>query len=473
MKKIMIAALALSLIAGCGKKESEPTVEPEPEETEEVTGTWVKKPGELEVSSVRTMDGFDIGEIAYEGGSVLVEEERIGYPQEWYNTGYDTNAIVVEIDGKHGVYDYSGNELYAPTVNVHSTPFARGISLARVKNAEGNWVYAYGYCNSTISSAVVMTPDFTAVKDVAFADYNFAPYNDTSVMPFMAISDGKLGVVTPETNEEGKANGKYSFAPYSGTGLTRSAVVPVVDGMYKPVSHVIVNQDGSIGPNVLEELGKYQEGSYCNGYYRLKYSDTTILIHAASATQIGWAYHDAKNFVGGYAPVKRYGYWALLNEDGDEVTDYVFNDISYVVDGKAYVRVGKQWGIINVAQAVERGQNVTWTALFGSEKADSLGTLTVHVTDLNFRTGPSPDYEAVGNSVPNSSYPVYETKEASGYTWYRIDENVWLPSEGTWATYEKGVFTADEGPDKKPVKQVETEPEEESGSETEEGDSKD
>ena len=95
-------------------------------------------------------------------------------------------------------------------------------------------------------------------------------------------------------------------------------IVPVVDAMYKPASYVVVFQSGAIGPDVPEYLGKYQKGSYANGYYRLKYDDTVILIQAETATQIGWAYHDAKTFTEGYIPVKRYGYWALFNEDGEE-----------------------------------------------------------------------------------------------------------------------------------------------------------
>lgn len=447
-RKWIITALCLTMVSGCGNKNKEPEETPTPEPVEEETGVWVKEIGEMGITAMRAMDAFDKIEIPYEGTMVLVDAERIGEPAEWYSSGYDVNAAVVEADGKHGIYDYSGNELYAPSINVHSTPFAKGITMAKVKDEDGSWKYVYGSCNATISSAMVFSPDFKTVKDVPFADYQFAPYSDTSTYPFFAIYSGSFGVATPGLKEDGTADGTYSFAPYSGTGLTSNVIVPVLDAMYKPASYVVVLQNGSIGPDVPEYLGKYQAGSYANGYYRLKYEDTVVFVHAETATQIGWAYHDAKNFVNGYAPVKRYGYWALLNENGDEVTDYVFSDISYVCDGKAYVRIGKSWGIIDVEQAVERGQNVTWTALFGTEKAESKGTLTVHVTDLNFRSGPDISYEALGNSVPNSRYPVYETKEASGFTWYRIDEGVWLPSEGSWATYEKGVFDADEGPGK-------------------------
>ena len=450
-KKWLIGALCMAMVCGCGKKEEEtPEVSDEPIIPVKDTNVWVKKIGELGISDAKPLQTFDQIEIPYEGTMVLCDEERIGNPAEWFSEGYDVNAITVESGGKHGIYDYSGNELYAPTVNVHSTPFAKGIALAKFKDAEtGEWKYVFGSCNSTISSAVVLEPDFRSVRDVPFEDYQFAPYTDTSTIPFFAIVDGTFGVVTPGVNGEGKADGTHSFEPYSGTGLTRNLIVPVMDAMYKTASRVLVFQNGSIGPDVPEYLGKYQPASYANGYYTLKYEDTVVIIRAEDCTQIGWAYHDVKNFANGYAPVKRYGYWALLNENGDEVTDYVFNDISLVCDGKAYVRIGKQWGIINLEQAVERGQNVTWTALFGSETADPVGTLTVQVGDLNFRTGPDIDYEAIGNSVPNSRYPVYETTTASGYTWYRIDEGVWLPSEGSWAIYEEGVFTADEGPNKK------------------------
>ncbi len=447
-RKWIISALCVCLISGCGKKDEVPEETAEPEPVKEETGVWVKEIGEMDITVARALDAFEQVEIPYEGTMVLVDEERIGPPAEWFSSGYTENAMVVESGGKHGVYDYDGNVLYEPSINVHSTPFGKGITMAKVKDEDGTWKYVYGTCNSTISSAMVFEPDFTAVKDVPFADYQFAPYQDTSTYPFFAIVDGTFGVVTPGLKEDGTADGTHSFAPYSGTGLTRNAIVPVMDATYKTASRVLVFQNGSIGPDVPEYLGKYQEGSYANGFYRLKYDDSVIFMHADTATQIGWAYHDAKNFVNGYAPVKRYGYWALLNENGDEVTDYVFSDISYVCDGKAYVRIGKSWGIINVEQAVKRGQNVTWTALFGTEKKDSLGTLTVKVTDLNFRTGPDITYEAIGNSVPNSKYPVYETAEASGFTWYRIDEGVWVPSEGTWAVYEKGVFDADEGPAK-------------------------
>ena len=448
MKKKLIIALGLAMLVGCGQKNTEPE---EPEATEETapaesTSVWVSPLGSINASSVKVMEGFEKREVVYGDHTVLVDQERIGYPQEWFDTDYTCDAIIIETDGKHGIYDYSGKLLYEPTVNVHSTPFSQGINLAKIKNSDGSFRYAYGYCNQTISSAVVFEPDFKTVTDVAFDDYGFAPYQDESKYPFFAIVGGTFGVVTPELDDEGKRTGQYSFEAYSGTGLTQNAVVPVMDAMYKTASYVIVYQNGSIGPNVLEELGKYQKGSYANGYYRLKYDDTTIFIHATSATQIGWAYHDAKNFSGGYAPVKRYGYWAFINEEGEEVTDYVFSEVTGVYDGKAYVRVGRQWGIIDIAYAVNRGKTVAWTALFGSEKADSKGTLTVQVADLNFRSGAGTAYEALGNSVPGSQYPVYEITEGQGYTWYRIDEGVWLPSEGTWATYEEGVFTADEGP---------------------------
>jgi hypothetical protein len=36
-----------------------------------------------------------------------------------------------------------------------------------------------------------------------------------------------------------------------------------------------------------------------------------------------------------------------------------------------------------------------------------------------------------------SVYPVFEQKKDTDYTWYRINEEDWVASEGTWATYEE------------------------------------
>ena len=64
-----------------------------------------------------------------------------------------------------------------------------------------------------------------------------------------------------------------------------------------------------------------------------------------------------------------------------------------------------------------------------------IGQATINVTDLTIRNGAGVSFEYVDLAEPDTTYDVYETAEADGYTWYRIGENQWVPSDGTWIAY--------------------------------------
>ncbi|MBQ1716057.1 MAG: WG repeat-containing protein, partial [Firmicutes bacterium] len=64
-------------------------------------------------------------------------------------------------------------------------------------------------------------------------------------------------------------------------------------------------------------------------------------------------YEDALYFEEGYCPVKKDGKWGLINEDGEEITGFVFDKMSSVYDGKVAVMIDGQFGIINFGDATE------------------------------------------------------------------------------------------------------------------------
>lgn len=64
-----------------------------------------------------------------------------------------------------------------------------------------------------------------------------------------------------------------------------------------------------------------------------------------------------------------------------------------------------------------------------------IGQATINVMDLTIRNGAGVSFEYVDLAEPDATYDVYETAEADGYTWYRIGENQWVPSDGTWIAY--------------------------------------
>lgn len=65
-----------------------------------------------------------------------------------------------------------------------------------------------------------------------------------------------------------------------------------------------------------------------------------------------------------------------------------------------------------------------------------IGTVQVLVDGLNIRRTPGLTGGILG-AASLSTYNVYETKDADGYTWYRIRSNQWIASkEGDWTIYK-------------------------------------
>ena len=64
-----------------------------------------------------------------------------------------------------------------------------------------------------------------------------------------------------------------------------------------------------------------------------------------------------------------------------------------------------------------------------------IGTAEVLVDRLNIRQGPSTRTNRSGMTNTGKVYDVYETKEAEGYTWYRISSTQWIAGTDTWVKY--------------------------------------
>ena len=54
------------------------------------------------------------------------------------------------------------------------------------------------------------------------------------------------------------------------------------------------------------------------------------------------------------------------------------------------------------------------------------------LVELHIRKGPGTDHEIAGKLPAGSTIEVFETKEAGGYTWNRINETEWVADDGTW-----------------------------------------
>lgn len=68
-----------------------------------------------------------------------------------------------------------------------------------------------------------------------------------------------------------------------------------------------------------------------------------------------------------------------------------------------------------------------------------IGLVSVNAEHIRIRTGAGTSFPQISgywNEAENGGiYPVYETKEADGYIWYRIGDDQWFASDGSWATF--------------------------------------
>ena len=52
--------------------------------------------------------------------------------------------------------------------------------------------------------------------------------------------------------------------------------------------------------------------------------------------------------------------------------------------------------------------------------------------------------ESAGVALNGEVHSVYEITEAEDYTWYRVEEDIWIPDDGTWMTYTPAGEVEDE-----------------------------
>ena len=440
MKKLILVLLSLSL-TGCAVLETilgidsdEEIVEENEaseEEKEEKFTVWAVKPG-MDIDNFKVMLPFDKKEVEVNGIRALADVEKRGYPQQWHDYGYDPNAIIIAKNGNHGIYNYNMEMLYPASVSIHSAPFASGIAPARV-NENGEIKCVYGTANTANATAFAFDSDYISVRDIVYENYEYDPYANTKYFPYVAFKNDVLGVAKPQED------GSVLFEEFN-EKIVKSFIAPILDEGNHKTGYYICNGDGSVVDKTYTDYGGYIEGSYINGFYQIGSSTDKAIIKAATQTQIGLVYQDALYFSDGYCPVKKYGKWGYIDENGTEVTDFVFDGVSGLYDGKAFVLGFGKYGVLDFKKTFEAGLPLTVQNMYNEDNEEaSLGTLEVLVSELTIRGGAGIQFSSFGNSHVGAKYKVYEIIEADGVSWYRVANSLWIPdSNGEWATFIGG-----------------------------------
>ncbi|MCR4950635.1 MAG: WG repeat-containing protein [Solobacterium sp.] len=436
-RKALNCLLPLILMGGCTQeKEPEPT--PEPSAEPEVFSVWDIEPS-LTYTSVKIPEPYFQTEVRVDTAShgkipVIADVDRKGYAQIWNGAGYTPDSVIISNGTSQGIADYTGTEIYPLSVNVHSTPFAAGISAGRVES-NGNVRHVFGSVNTTKGTASVFANDFKTTEQFPLSEYTYDPYKNNTYAYF-AVKDKVFGIVIPLKDSEGDLTYEYDFEKYTGPAMSGRMIVPVVDPMFYTEKYVLCEADGKIIGNLAGGRGTYRKNSFINGFYVIAQANEATFIKVG-AGQVGLTYNDAKYFEDGLAPVARYGKWGFINEKGEEVSDFLFDDALPVYDGKTWVKYNNKWGILNLRRALDTDQFLTVSTCFADE-GEPIGTLTVSASSLTIRSSASTSASKAGMCRKGAVYQVYETKEGQGYTWYRVSKEHWVPNNGKWAVYQEG-----------------------------------
>ena len=366
-------------------------------------------------------------------GSIYIRKEKIGYPEDWeYNaTGqrlgeFTSNAIEVMQGTRSGVYDYSGHELYPITLRK---------DVIR-ENARSSSAIEYGYLRWVLQEDryKMFTPDFKSIVANDVGDYGLEPGPEE-----MKVINKKI--VAYNTYDHTYHDAEYSDGTY--------CLMNEYDSNNELIGKAIIDGDGNYVAHVEGSLNS--DNWIVNKMIRVSRGDKYAFQSAVTGEIItDFIYDDAKFFMDGYAPVKRNGRWGYIDENGNEVTDIVFEDASMLYEGKAYVSVDGVYGVIDLVKTLQQGIDVTFesTRISGelmietdrkkAEMLTKIGFITVKVDELDVRKDPaldSPRVLARGAVKAHQVFDVYAIEKANGFTWYEIDEDMWIADDGTWLTY--------------------------------------
>ena len=427
--KTALSFLCMAVLCGCQAQQT-PAAQDEPEPQNTESGEVSENTEEPETVQKVTwnlapsmkLDG--IRDLEFEPYILLdVQKEMRGYAPEWaknvyLETGnefpfgsYTCDAIEVTVNGRKGIYDYSGNVIYPAVIEENIGSFAN----------------YYNYIeDASVGSMNVFAPDFRSTEEMPASGLGGAVVSLRQVIDNeIYLLDFATSELSPVAYNEDSACLMYE---YSSQG--------------EKIGMKMVSKDGKIFDIEGDEYRKI-----INGWLPVSESGMWTFQSASNGTILsGYIYDDVKYFENGYAPVKKNGKWGFVDESGTEVTDFIFDDASTLYEGKTYVSFHGSYGILDLKTTLAQSIPVNEETCTGDavtpkdSEGQPIGIVKVNVDGLNVRKEPSAEAEKAaesGSVLKGQTFTVTSVKEAEGYTWYEIGENMWIASDGSWVTYKE------------------------------------
>ncbi len=419
MKKQIKMILVMGLLAGCSRKQ--PVSSITPEETPEVKETiWTVEPT-LDFESVK-----DFQDVTNRFLTVSTSGfGEIQVPVILETTSEEISGIIAEKDNLQGIYDFRGNEIQPIQYNTVSSPARIGIT----SGYQDGTMY-YGIVNTSNSTATVFSQD---LKTASESDHFVTDYYDNdNASPYFAVQNGTFGVVVMSRDGSGKRTG-WVFEAVNSSVLPGRAIIQNVDGVCNVINQVVYNPASGVVSDVASGA-PLRTHSFANGYYVIAEGNHATLVNADYATGVAVDYGNVGFFSDGYAPAMRNGKWGFVDGSGYEVTDFMFDDVSGLHDGNAYVEWNGKYGVLDVAGLLKEGKQINFSSIAESDEK-IVGDVSVHVSGLIVHDVPQTGTGTIGTCMNGSKYPVYEIKADETYMWYRISDVAWIADNGEWCTF--------------------------------------
>ena len=126
-------------------------------------------------------------------------------------------------------------------------------------------------------------------------------------------------------------------------------------------------------------------------------------------------------------------------EDGSDA-DVIF--VTERVHSKLGRRVFKSVVLFVLIVGIVFGSVVVGKKIYNDYLVDELfpeeviGNLTITAEgEIVEHVSPSLSSESAGVALNGEVHNVYEITEEEDYTWYRVEDDIWIPDDGTWMTY--------------------------------------
>lgn len=357
LKKTMTAIICTAMLSGCAANHHGPSTRSISSNTSQSASkynrlSWYTKPGKTDLEDFQNISIIDPNN-GY--GSY---QEQIGYGPEWVHVGttaqvngdkYNSDAIIGIRDGKKKIYDFEGKTHNKDSFSEFNYDYILG-AYVYDEQSESNTINYFDenfgmhtssengiggelmgddavYCNGVVyniltssAPAADFAPDAPVIIPVAnsFTFQHLRQLRESST--FFSNPDGYVVL------QKGK---DPAFIP---DGMTPAYYEEVtLKEMDAPKS---VNYHTSFVNDVVKLLDS-------DGKIHLwKYSTQSFITNES--------FDDATYFEDGIIGVKKGNKWAFMDESGKMLTDYIFEKVSAVCQGKAYVVYNDRVGILNL-----------------------------------------------------------------------------------------------------------------------------